>query len=439
MILNLTYGIKGPCKNGFDWIPTSGECVVTVSPRFHYEAVKVCSWADSRLILPRSQNDAQFIWQMLKAVYGANWVPWPRMWIDVKYENGRWVDHKSNMVVYTPWADPVQVALDIHQGFHCAAMLTSGEWEVHNCAIFLPVMCTYKATTMTTIATTTTAIKTTSPDPCSPNQCENGVCHPVANQRFPNYSFTCICPDRYGGPKCTLIDDPCTKDPTAKCKNNGECKVKEQPGKNDWFCVCPGELKIGQAKDCSGGKSEKTIRYEKRQKSILIATVIVPSWVFGAACAIFCVYECVQIGELPDLDTNMSDSSTSSSSSDSDAEGVLNKLKLVLNRRRNRNKKGSGKDSRRVTFASNIGAGKSVSNPSCVNEQTPTAISEGSRRVTFSSITGSGQSGSKSNFANDQNPLADDIAIQLERNEDEDIEKALSLPMTVSSKQKKWH
>jgi len=147
---------------------------------------------------------------------------------------------------------------------------------------------------------------------CQPDPCEAGTCLP--HPSVGNFSFTCQCRDGYTGPTCKILnDDPCRYDPAAVCKNGGTCEVQIRPGPNDWICRCSGKPEIGQAKDCSVGKSSKYPIPEK----VMIAIVTIPFYLLGIALAVFCVYECVQTGELPDLDW-ASDSTSSDSSSEDD-------------------------------------------------------------------------------------------------------------------------
>jgi len=162
-------------------------------------------------------------------------------------------------------------------------------------------------------------------DYCSPNKCKNGQCKSVPSRNFPNegtFNFTCECSDysRYKGPTCELIDNPCKVEygEEGRCKNDGQCEVIEKPNKNDWVCICPGELKRDQRKDCSNGRSENLIKYEIIQK-VAIAVIAVPTGFIAMAWIFLCFWECYEIGELQDLD-EASASSTSETSSDTDTE-----------------------------------------------------------------------------------------------------------------------
>jgi len=164
---------------------------------------------------------------------------------------------------------------------------------------------------------------------CSPNQCLKGKCVSSPNKQFVDkiFNFTCICEDGYGGPYCTLLDDPCK---TAKCKNGGTCEVIIKPGKNDWLCRCQGKPVIGQAKDCSKKEAQKY----SIPAVVMKAAVVVPPLAFVIACAVYGGYECYRIGELPDLEW----ASASSSSSDSSIQ-IVKEMKIRRSVGRRKTKK----------------------------------------------------------------------------------------------------
>jgi len=221
LFFDLSHEVNSLCKN--NWLTLSGHCMKLYPELSRLDAYTTCRNEGADLILPRLHGvfpDHQLIFDIvITTILGQPHIT--KLWIDIKYENGRWVDHNGHRVFPNDprWASSNQARSP--RGKHCAALLRSGKWRILSCTTKHPFICIYKPTTTTSKTLITTTSITTKLTPCSPNQCKNGVCHPIENKKFPNFSFTCICPDRYGGPTCTLIDDPCTKDPTAKCKNNG--------------------------------------------------------------------------------------------------------------------------------------------------------------------------------------------------------------------------
>jgi len=317
----LTYGTTNNCPAGADWFFQNNICYRYFVERFaktRANAKTECENNGRKLLLPKSRSETDFIinlndikshtpactptdaigctfWIM------ANFVSSNNMYMDENYQYLQWTNWNSGNP-YNP-------------GVNCAAMFENGTWDIAYCNGHRLYICVEEKATTTTIKTitpsptmktttlkaATTTCRTKSCDYCSPNPCEHGVCLSKPNSQFPKYNYTCICPDRYEGPKCTLIDDPCVYDPNAKCKYNGTCKTKEQPGKNDWFCICPWKPIKGEAKDCSGGNSEKTSLYKYQQKIILVAAIIIPCWLVCIGWVVCCICECVEQGEIPTL------------------------------------------------------------------------------------------------------------------------------------------
>jgi len=340
------------CNSGWDY--KFGKCYKKFGAQLtRNRADEACLSKLAYLALPLNKSENDY----LKCLAGSSLL----VWLNCKYHQGRnrWEDRNDEHIKYSNWLE-----LGVPRTSECAVLwVTSdtGDWvdsPCDNTNIYIcvtnskPTTTSTKpppaaATTTTTTPTTKTAATTTisatgtvcepnqcgiftcrfdgSCDYCSPNQCKNGHCKSVESKYFPEegvFNFTCECGDytRYKGPTCELADNPCSvkTGEKEKCKNRGACKIIEKPNKNDWVCVCPGELKRGQRKDCTSGKSEKLIKYEIIQK-VAIAIISVPIGYFAIAWVIFCFWECYEIGELPDLE-EAPDSSTSESSTDTEAE-----------------------------------------------------------------------------------------------------------------------
>jgi len=164
-------------------------------------------------------------------------------------------------------------------------------------------------------------INNTNCDYCSPNQCKEGECIPISsvNRTGRGKNYTCRCNKGYYGDDCKkLIDDPCEKNPGV-CKNGGTCIVKEHPHGNQWLCLCK-EHRRDMHKDCSESPSESEARYEIVQK-IAIVAIAIPTSLVSIGWICLCIFECWDIGELPTIKIESSESSeTEHSDSDSDKE-----------------------------------------------------------------------------------------------------------------------
>jgi len=289
--VNFTCGINFVCLNN-DWNQINGHCYYPApnDKRIQALAVQYCRNLDADLFVPRSDAD---ITSFLRIPSFSALGPLVEFWIGVKYDSNlqKWVDGSgAQSMTFTPWSQ----SLNPSTALPCVKMRKNGQWVSSDCNGNTAFACVQR-------------------NPCLPNQCKSGICQPKTSPKFPNYKYTCECPPGYEGRTCTLIDDPCVKDPKAKCKNSGTCITKELPGKNDWFCLCPGAPKKGQSKDCSVVKSEETKRYENRQKVILAAAVVIPSGIIAIAWVVCCILECIEVGEVPDVDT-ASDSDTPTTS-----------------------------------------------------------------------------------------------------------------------------
>ena len=76
-------------------------------------------------------------------------------------------------------------------------------------------------------------------DFCGQSPCSNGAtCTNVNN------SYTCDCTEKYGGPNCSILKNPCNK--IEPCFNHGTCMNTED--ELDFYCVCTNDY---SGKDCT--------------------------------------------------------------------------------------------------------------------------------------------------------------------------------------------
>jgi len=301
---------------GADWTFFNVTCMCYIykytNTKNKIEAVKGCKALGSDLVLARSLDEFSFL-QSLRNNHGGNnqhkaslnfgfWINLMRSTKDKII----WVDGNGIAVTWGTWQQTTP------DNVFCTLQGGSG-WYPQICSNLRPFMCVKPHPQYCGEGTWKGSCKC---DYCLPNQCEEGTCLSMKSKNFAEgvFNYTCVCNDGYGGPKCELNDNPCKNDPKAKCKNNGTCVPKVQPGDNDWLCQCPGKPKLGQNKDCSEEISYDTLVYE-RQKKIVIALVAVPTSFIVVAWVIFCILECIEIGKLPDLEFSDSITTTPTTSS----------------------------------------------------------------------------------------------------------------------------
>lgn len=98
------------------------------------EAVKFCSDAGGKVVLPRSKEENQVLAKMLLSFSSQSFIR-----ATDRVEEGKFVDHEGNPLIFTNWGSGQP---DDYKGAQdCTIVLNSGIWDDNSCNGNFLIMC----------------------------------------------------------------------------------------------------------------------------------------------------------------------------------------------------------------------------------------------------------------------------------------------------------